>query len=81
MPSRGKDIMSKVTAKYQITIPPKIRKMMGVVPGAEVDVIPDGDRFVLVLDPVSALKKKWRGICKNGKTTDQVMGEDRGPVE
>jgi len=29
--------LSKVTAKYQVTIPVKVRKEMGIVPGAEVD--------------------------------------------
>ncbi|MCK4485597.1 MAG: AbrB/MazE/SpoVT family DNA-binding domain-containing protein, partial [Desulfobacterales bacterium] len=27
--------LSKVTAKYQVTIPAKIRKEMGIVPGTE----------------------------------------------
>ena len=33
--------MSKVTAKYQITLPVKIRKELGIVPGAEVDIEPE----------------------------------------
>lgn len=30
--------MSKVTAKYQITIPVGVRKKLGIVPGSEVDI-------------------------------------------
>ena len=30
--------MAKVTSKYQITIPPKVREKLGIVPGAEVDI-------------------------------------------
>jgi AbrB family looped-hinge helix DNA binding protein len=30
--------MSKVTAKYQITLPVKVRKELGIVPGTEVDM-------------------------------------------
>ena len=30
--------MTKVTAKYQITIPPEVRRELGIVPGSEVDI-------------------------------------------
>jgi len=30
--------MSKVTAKYQFTIPLRVRKELGIVPGTEVDI-------------------------------------------
>ena len=29
--------MSKVTAKYQVTIPPRIRAALNIMPGIEVD--------------------------------------------
>jgi AbrB family looped-hinge helix DNA binding protein len=35
--------MAKVTAKYQITIPPKVREKLGIVPGAEVDIAKEGE--------------------------------------
>jgi len=62
--------MSKVTAKYQITIPLKVRKDLGIVPGSEVDIARKGDKYVLVVNPVDELKKRWRGRFKDGKTTD-----------
>lgn len=73
--------MSRVTAKYQITIPLKVRKELGIVPGSEVDITREGDKYVLVVNPVEELKKKWRGRFKDGKTTDEYMDEIRGTVK
>ncbi len=73
--------MSRVTAKYQITIPPEVRKELGIVPGSEVDITREGDRYVLVVNPVDELKKKWRGRFKGRKTTDEYMDEIRGKVK
>ena len=53
--------MSKVTTKYQITIPPEVRNELGIVPGNEVEITKQGSQFVLLVDPIKALKKKWRG--------------------
>ena len=41
--------MSKVTAKYQVTIPVKIRKELGIVPGTEVDIAKEGKKYVLAV--------------------------------
>ena len=48
--------MSKVTTKYQITIPPKVREELGIVPGNEVEIAKRGRYFVLVVDPIKTLK-------------------------
>ena len=72
--------MAKVTAKYQITIPPKVRKKLGIVPGAEVDIAKEGNKYILVVDPIAAIKKRWRGKCKNGITTMEYLDEVRGRV-
>ncbi len=53
--------MSKVTAKYQITLPVKVRKELGIVPGAEVDIVKKGEKYVLVVDPIAEIREKWRG--------------------
>jgi|GEM_PF-3452847 len=45
--------MSRVTAKYQITIPPEIRRTLGIFPGMEVSFIRKGDAFELTVDPVN----------------------------
>lgn len=72
--------MSKVTAKYQITIPVKIRKELNIFPGSEVDIIKDGNKYVLILNPIDELKRKWRGKFKNGTTTNDYLNEIRGEV-
>lgn len=72
--------MSKVTAKYQITIPAKVRKGLGIVPGAEVDIAKENDKYVLIVDPIGTLKKKWRGKFKGMSTTMAYMDEVRGKV-
>ncbi len=72
--------MSKVTAKYQITIPLKVRKELGIVPGSEVDITKKKDKYVLIVNPVIELKKKWRGRFRNEKTTDDYMNEIRGKI-
>ncbi len=70
--------MSKVTAKYQITIPVKVRKELGIVPGSEVDITIEGDKYILIVNPINEIKKKWQGRFKNGKTTNDYMDEIRG---
>ena len=72
--------MAKVTAKYQITIPPKVREKLGIVPGAEVDIAKEGNKYILVVAPIAAIKKRWRGKGKNGITTMEYLDEVRGRV-
>jgi len=72
--------MSKVTVKYQITIPPEVRKGLGIVPGMEVDIAKRGNKFELIVNPVEELKKKWRGKFKEGPSTDQYLEEIRGQI-
>lgn len=72
--------MSKVTVKYQITIPPEVRKGLGIVPGMEVDIAKRGNKFELIVNPVEELKKKWRGKFKGGQSTDQYLEEIRGRI-
>ena len=72
--------MSRVTAKYQITIPVKIRKELGIVPGTEVDITKEGDKYILIANPINEIKKKWRGRFKNGMTTSDYMDVTRGKI-
>ena len=72
--------MSKVTAKYQFTIPVKVRKEMGIVPGTEVDIQKEGQKYVLIVDPIETIRKKWRGRFKGGPTTMEYIDEVRGKV-
>ena len=72
--------MSKVTAKYQITIPVKIREELGIVPGTEVEISKEDDKYVLCVDPVEHIKKKWRGKFKDEESTMDYIQEIRGEV-
>jgi AbrB family looped-hinge helix DNA binding protein len=72
--------MTKVTAKFQITIPPKVRKALRIVPGSEVDIRKKGSRYVLIVDPIAELKKSWRGKFKDKQTSDEYMNQVRGEV-
>jgi AbrB family looped-hinge helix DNA binding protein len=72
--------MSKVTAKYQITIPPNIRKELGIVPGCEVGINKEGNKYILIVNPVNEIRKKWQGRFKDGSKTDTYMDEIRGDV-
>ena len=72
--------MSKVTAKYQITLPVKVRKELGIVPGTEVDIIKRGSKYVLAFDPIKELKNRWRGKFKDDSTTMEYLVEIRGPA-
>ncbi len=73
--------MTRVTAKYQITIPVEVRKELGIIPGSEVDIARAGDMYVLIARPVESIRKKWRGKFKDGKTSDAYMNEVRGAIE
>jgi AbrB family looped-hinge helix DNA binding protein len=72
--------LSKVTAKYQITIPMKVRKELCIVPGSEVDITKEGQKYVLIVDPIETVRKKWRGRFKGGPTTMEYMDEVRGEL-
>jgi len=72
--------MAKVTAKFQITIPPEVRTELGIVPGCEVDIRKEGERYILVVDPIAELKKKWRGKFKSRQTSDEYMNHIRGEL-
>ena len=73
--------MAKVTAKYQITIPIRVRKELGIVPGSEVDISKEGHKYVLVVDPIEAIRKKWCGKFKDRSSTMEYLEEVRGSVQ
>jgi AbrB family looped-hinge helix DNA binding protein len=72
--------LSKVTAKYQITLPLNIRKELGILPGTEVDIAKEGERYILVVDPIETVKRKWRGRFRDGQATMGYLDEIRGIV-
>ena len=70
--------MSKVTAKYQITIPPEIRRELNIMPGVDVGFKKVNGKFFIVKTPNVDPIEKWRGIVKTKETTDEVVAELRG---
>ena len=72
--------MYKVTAKYQFTIPMKVRRELGIVPGTEVDITKEGKKYVLIVNPIETIRNKWRGRFKDKTTTMEYMDEARGKV-
>ncbi len=72
--------MSKVTAKYQITIPTTVRKELSIVPGTEVDIAKKGGKYCLIVDPVKELRKKWAGRFKDNTTTMDYINKIRGEI-
>ncbi|RJP47245.1 MAG: AbrB/MazE/SpoVT family DNA-binding domain-containing protein [Desulfobacteraceae bacterium] len=73
--------MAKVTAKYQITIPPEVRGSLNIQPGMDIGIVKKGNDFVIVVDPINALKNVWRGRFKDRRTTDDYMDMVRGKPE
>lgn len=56
----------KVSPKYQVVIPLEIRKMLGIRPGQELQVLPYDNRIEYV--PVQDIRK-MRGFLKGIATT------------
>ena len=70
--------MSKVTAKFQITIPREVRAGMNIMPGVVLGFKEQDGKFFLVKNPNSDPIEKWRGAFRLNKTTDEIMAELRG---
>ena len=66
--------MPKVTAKYQVTIPLDVRKDLNIVPGMEVDIAREGQRYVLIVDPVRTIRERWRGKFRDGTANHGLPG-------
>jgi AbrB family looped-hinge helix DNA binding protein len=72
--------MSKVTARYQITIPLAVRRELGIKPGQELDIPRVDGKYVLIVNPISKLKQRWRGKFNFDETTDDYLRQVRGEV-
>lgn len=70
-----------VTSKGQITIPKRVRDLLGIRPGSKVEFerAPDG-RIVLVKSGRKAPSRfaKLRGSAGKGLSTDEIMAMTRG---
>ena len=70
--------MSKVAVKYQVTIPPRIRTALNIMPGIEVDFQEEKGRFFLVKNPGIDPIEKWCGALKTNRSPDEIIAELRG---
>ena len=70
----------RVTVKGQVTIPQRIRRRLGITPGAEVAFEQEGDRayLVKVAGGSAARFRRLRGIATVKMSTDQIMQLTRG---
>ena len=72
----------KVTTKGQVTIPQRIREMLGIMPASDIDFIEENGRVYLVKknNPPEAVRKfrHLRGISNVKMTTDEIMALTRG---
>ncbi len=73
--------MGKATAKYQITIPPKVRKELGIVPGMSVDIKKEGNMYFLHVNSLEGIKRKWRGRFRDKISSDQYLENIRGSIQ
>ncbi len=74
-----------ITTKGQVTIPLPLRELYGLLPGTQVEFVPDGDSL-----RVQAIKKKSKnqefdawlnlaaGCTKTNLTTDEILNLTRG---
>lgn len=70
----------RVTTKGQVTIPRKVREVLGITPETEIDFIEDNGRFYIVKtnEPKATRKfKKLRGIATAKLSTDEIMSLTR----
>lgn len=71
-----------VTSKGQVTIPKKVRELLGIVPGMAVEfrLRPDGEVVLTRADgkrPRGRLARV-RGIARGGMSTEEIMALTRG---
>ncbi|MBY3236865.1 AbrB/MazE/SpoVT family DNA-binding domain-containing protein [Rhizobium sp. 25PS6] len=71
-----------VTAKGQVTIPKRVRDLLGIVPGSQVDFHRAADGSVILMRadrkrPASRFEK-LRGHAGKGLDTDAIMALTRG---
>jgi AbrB family looped-hinge helix DNA binding protein len=72
--------MTKLTSKYQITIPPSVRKALHLIPGTDIDITKLGNNYVLRVNGIQRIKDKWRGKYKSMETSDHYLNRLRGEI-
>jgi AbrB family looped-hinge helix DNA binding protein len=73
--------MTTVTVKGQVTIPKRIRKKLGIVPGTHIKFIEKKNTVIIQPDEIPNPFEKWVGFLDNNKNTDDVIKDMRGHYE
>ena len=75
--------MPKITSKGQVTIPQEIRNKFGFLPGIEVDIVPEGEKALIVKSTRENMFLKWlgRGKLRNKKDIDLLVHKLRGRTD
>ena len=56
----------KVSSKYQVVIPEKVRSLLGLQPGTQVDVIAKGGiAYIVPIPTIEGLKESFEGKLSN----------------
>ena len=62
----------KVSSKYQVVIPEKVRSLLGLEPGTKVDVIAKGGiAYIVPIPSLDDLKKNFSGKISNKNIRDK----------
>jgi AbrB family looped-hinge helix DNA binding protein len=68
----------KVSSKYQVVIPEKVRQSLGLRPGTEVDVIAKGGiAYIVPVKPLSALSENLKGYLSKTDSSSVREKKDR----
>ena len=66
----------RVTTKGQVTIPRRIREILGIVPETDIEFVEEDGRFYIVKTSENKPTKKFtklRGIATAKMSTDEIM--------
>jgi AbrB family looped-hinge helix DNA binding protein len=66
----------RVTIKGQVTIPRRIRELLGIVPKTDIDFVEEDGRVYIVKTSVNKPTNKYaklRGIATARMSTDEIM--------
>ena len=66
----------RVTTKGQVTIPLRVREILGIVPETEIDFVEEDGRFYIIKTSGNKPTKKYaklRGIATTKMSTDEIM--------
>ena len=62
----------KVSSKYQVVIPEKVRSLLGLEPGTQVDVVAKGGvAYIVPIPSVESIKKSFQGKLSTKKVRDK----------